>query len=269
MQDDDRAGGVGAADDLTLIAEAAQEAGRIAMGFFGRDPKVWNKENNSPVTEADMALDAFLGNELRAARPDYGWLSEETTDDMMRLERERLFVVDPIDGTRAFIHGEEDWSVSVAIVEAGRPVAAALYVPVPGELYLATAGGGAQLNGGAIAVSGRSELAGAHIAGPRSLRGQKALAAAGLDQDVHIRSLALRIALVAAGRRDGAIATRHANDWDLAAADLLVQEAGGQLTDLEGRTLRYNRPDVRHPVLVATSSALRVSLSEIVRSVLE
>ncbi|WP_321335586.1 3'(2'),5'-bisphosphate nucleotidase CysQ [Breoghania sp.] len=267
MLDDDGAGG--GADDLKLIAEAAQEAGRIAMGYFRRDPKVWNKENNSPVTEADMALDTFLGNELRRARPDYGWLSEETTDDKARLKHDRLFIVDPIDGTRAFIHGEDDWSVSVAVVEAGRPVAAALYVPVPGELYLATSGGGAQLNGGVISVSQRSELAGAHVAGPRSLRGQKTLMAAGLDQDVHIRSLALRIALVAAGRRDGAIATRHANDWDLAAADLLVQEAGGQLTDLDGRTLRYNRPDVRHPVLVATSTTLRASLSEIVRSVLD
>ena len=255
-------------EDLELLAEAAREAGRLAMGFFGHDPRVWNKENNSPVTEADLALDQYLARELRGARPGYGWLSEETTDDKARLSHDRLFVVDPIDGTRAFIRGEMDWSVSVAVVEAGRPIAAALYVPVQEELYLATAGDGARLNGAAIAVNGRSELAGAHVAGPRALRERTALLEAGINQDDPIRSLALRIALVADGRRDAAIATARSHDWDLAAADLLVQEAGGQLTDLDGRALRYNRPDVRHPALIATSPALRDALGTIVRAVL-
>ena len=254
--------------DLELLAEAAREAGRLAMSYFGRDPKVWNKENNSPVTEADLAVDHYLASELRGARPGYGWLSEETTDDKTRLSHERLFVVDPIDGTRAFIHGEADWSVSVAVVEAGRPVAAALYVPVAEDLYLATAGSGARLNGTTIAVNGRSQLSGAHVAGPRALRERTALQDAGINQDDPIRSLALRIALVADGRRDAAIATARSHDWDLAAADLLVQEAGGQLTDLDGRALRYNRADVRHPALIATSPSLRDALGEVVRSVL-
>ncbi|MDJ0930252.1 3'(2'),5'-bisphosphate nucleotidase CysQ [Breoghania sp.] len=269
MLDADTTSAPSAAQDLELIADAARQARWLAMNYFGRDPRVWNKENNSPVTEADMALDDYLGRELRGARPGYGWLSEETTDNKEWLSHGRLFLVDPIDGTRAFIRGEEDWMVSVAVVEARRPIAAALYAPVVEDLYVATIGDGARLNGFLIAVNERSALAGVHVAGPRSLREREALLEAGINQEQPIRSLALCIALVAAGRRDAAIATARSHDWDLAAADLLVQEAGGQLTDLDGRALRYNRSDVRHPALIASSQVLRSALEAIVRNALE
>lgn len=254
-------------DDLRLLADAARDAGQLALEFFGRNPRVWHKDNKSPVSEADMAVDAFLARQLTGARPGYGWLSEETTDDESRFRCRRLFVVDPIDGTRAFIGGDADWTVSLAVVEAGRPLAAALYAPVEDDLYLAIAGGGATLNDTAIAVSDRTSLDGAHVAGPRSMRDRTALMEAGLNQESPIRSLALRIALVAAGRRDAAIATARAHDWDLAAADLLVQEAGGRLTDLDGNVIRYNEADIHHPALIAAPAALAPALGDLVRSV--
>jgi myo-inositol-1(or 4)-monophosphatase len=251
-------------DDLALLVEAARAAGAIALGYFKRDPKVWIKGANSPVSEADIAADRFLHSTLMAARPDYGWLSEETADTPERLGRERVFVVDPIDGTRGFIEGHPAWCVSVAIIEGDKPVAAALYAPALDEMYEATAGGGARLNGAAIAVSGRMSLEGARIAGPA--RHLKAMTAQGMDatERRYTPSLAYRFALVAAGRVDVATARSGAYDWDLAAVDLLVHEAGGTLCDLDGGRLRFNGAEPRHPSLVAATPALASATQAII-----
>jgi myo-inositol-1(or 4)-monophosphatase len=244
------------AADLALLVAAAREAGQIALGYFKRDPKVWTKGANSPVTEADLAANHALHATLTTARPDYGWLSEESADTPDRLDRRRLFVVDPIDGTRGFIDGNPDWCVSVALVEDGAAVAAALFVPARQELFEATAGGGARLNGDAIRVSDRQALEGARIAGPA--RHLRAMAAHGMDprERRFTPSLAYRFALVACGRVDVATARPGAYDWDLAAVDLLVQEAGGTLRDLEGAPLRFNDAIPRHPALIASTPGL-------------
>lgn len=244
------------AADLALLIAAAREAGQIALGYFKRDPKVWTKGANSPVTEADLAANHALHATLTAARPDYGWLSEESADTPDRLDRRRLFVVDPIDGTRGFIDGNPDWCVSVALVEDGAAVAAALFVPAREELFEATAGGGARLNGEAIRVSDRQALEGARIAGPA--RHLRAMAGHGMDprERRFTPSLAYRFALVACGRVDVATARPGAYDWDLAAVDLLVQEAGGTLRDLEGAPLRFNDVIPRHPALIASTPGL-------------
>ncbi len=142
--------------DLELLKDAAVEAGRLAMRFFRHDPRVWTKAGGSVVTEADVAVDRFLRERLLAARPDYGWLSEETEDDPTRRDRAAVFVVDPIDGTRDFVEGGDFWCVSLAVVEAGRPVAAALNAPARGELYWAALGGGAWLGDRRLAVSSRT-----------------------------------------------------------------------------------------------------------------
>jgi myo-inositol-1(or 4)-monophosphatase len=139
-------------EDLELIRVAAEEAGKIAMGYFGRDPEVWLKAGVSPVSEADYAVDAFLKGSLRAARPDYGWLSEETVDTPDRLTANRTFVVDPIDGTRAFLERRDVWCVSIAVVENGRPLAGVLDCPAREEVYVAAPGKGATLNGKRISV---------------------------------------------------------------------------------------------------------------------
>jgi len=243
-------------DDLNLLMGAAAEAGELALSFFGGDPKTWFKDNKSPVSEADLAVDALLGQKLRAARNDYGWLSEETADDKTRLDAKRTFVVDPIDGTRAFLAGGEEWTVALAVVEKGRAVASVVFCPVRNETFSAVSGGGAWLNGERLRTSSRTEVPGARLSGPYSIAANKNVIAAGFERTENIRSLAYRLALVAAGRVDIAVARKGPSDWDLAAADLLVQEAGGELTDLAGHRCRYNQPETRHPALIAGPSTL-------------
>ncbi len=243
--------------DLRLLEDAARQAGALALEYYGKDPETWFKGNNrSPVSEADLAVDKYLASELLGNRPGYGWLSEETADDRRRLSCDRVFIVDPIDGTRAFLAGGDEWTVAVAVVEDGRPVAGAVFCPLREEMFLASAGGGAYLNGSRISVSGKRCIDGATLTGPHSIVANKDVIAAGFVATGVLRSLAYRLATVAAGRIDVGAARGGPSDWDLAAADLLVQEAGGSLTDLSGRTLTYNRPRTGHPALIAAPHAL-------------
>lgn len=257
--------------DLRLLEDAAHKAGELALSYFGCDPETWFKGNNrSPVSEADLAVDRLLAEELRGARPDYGWLSEETADDKSRLGCERTFIVDPIDGTRAFLAGGDEWTVSLAVVEQGRPTAGVVFCPRRNELFAARAGGGTTLNGEKISVSPKQSVEGATLSGPHSIVANKDVMAAGFSGTEILRSLAYRLAIVAAGRVDVGAARGGPSDWDLAAADLLVQEAGGRLTDLSGRNLVYNRTKTGHPGLIAAPEALiepvRAVLGEMIRS---
>lgn len=259
MPDGDPRIGMTTADlaaDVALLATVAREGGAIAMGWFHADPQVWEKSGGSPVSEADYAVDRHLRSRLEGARPGYGWLSEESADGPDRLATTRQFVVDPIDGTRAFLRGDPQWAVSIAVVEAGRPIAAALYQPAADTLWLATAGGGATRDGTPLHIVDRTAMAGARIAGPRRYLDHTALKATGFAPRAAVPSLALRIAHVADGRLDVAYGTGNAHDWDLAAADLLVQEAGGRFTIPSGETLHYNRTVPRHPPLVAAVPGL-------------
>ena len=253
--------------DLELLAASAREAGRLAMTFFGRDPRAWMKGGDSPVTEADIAVDELLRRRLQAARPDYGWLSEETADDPARLLAPRIFVVDPIDGTRGFIEGDRRWCVSIAVVAAGRPVAAALFAPALDVLFTAIAGFGARRDGKPIAASSRARLEGAHIAGPKSWFGSKAMKALPTRRADYVPSLALRFAFVADGTFDAAFASPRSQDWDLAACDLLVHEAGGALTELDGQKPLYNRERLSHDVLAAGGREIQPELLALVGEV--
>ncbi len=245
------------------VAAAVREAGALALTSFKAPVKSWFKHGNSPVSEADLAVDALLRERLEAAGLVAGWLSEETEDDPARLAAALVWIVDPIDGTRAFLAGLPDWSISVALVEAGRPRMAAVYVPVTDELFFATAGGGATLDDRPIAVTDDSSLAGARAAGPE--RRLARLAALGIVAEPKVHSLALRIARVAQGRLDLALAGPNGHDWDLAAADLLVHEAGGVVTTLVGGTLIYNRPSLTHGALFAAGRARHRVVSELMR----
>ncbi|MQT13885.1 3'(2'),5'-bisphosphate nucleotidase CysQ [Segnochrobactrum spirostomi] len=247
--------------DAALLAETARAAGALALGFFQRDPQVFTKADASPVTEADLAVDRFVAEALRPARPGYGWLSEEGKDDDERLARRRVFVVDPIDGTRAFIAGKPDWTISLAVVEDGRPFAAALYCPVTDEMFVAERGGGARLDDTPLAVRTDASLVGCRLAAPSGFSRAASVKAAGIETVGFVHSLAYRLALVAAGRIDAAAASSRACDWDIAAADLIVHEAGGRLSNLDGEPVRYNRRDVSHPPLVAAGGRLHGELT--------
>lgn len=249
-------------EDLLLITDAATQAGALAMTYFGADPEVWWKnKGQSPVSAADYAANTLLSKMLRAARPSYGWLSEETDDDESRLSCDTVFVIDPIDGTRAFLAGNATWCVSVAVVHKGRPVAGVLVAPALLEVFTATAAGAAMLNGQPITVATREPHQSLRVATPPELL--KAF-----DEDVrhrlerveHVPSLAYRLAMVAAGRIDATLVLKNSHDWDLAAADLILQRAGGALSDIDGKPLLYNRPTVRHGHLLAGSNAVLPNL---------
>lgn len=245
------------------LSEVVAEAGRLALRYYKSPVKSWLKGTGagSPVSEADIAVDRLIKERLRAFDDACAWLSEETEDDPARLAAERVWVVDPIDGTRSFLAGRPDWMVSAALVERGRPSVAALYAPVTEELFVAMAGCGATLNGARIAADSGAALAGARVAGPQRMLDRLSALSPGIVMEPKVASLAMRLARVAQGRFDAAFAGPDSHDWDLAGADLLVHEAGGMLTTMAGKTITYNLPSPRHDQLVAAGCSRHRALS--------
>jgi myo-inositol-1(or 4)-monophosphatase len=248
-----------------LLVQAVREAGALALSMFGAPVKNWIKGKSSPVCEADIAADRLLRERLTGAMPSYGWLSEESIDAPARLAARRVWIVDPIDGTRGFLAGYPDWAVSAALVEDGRPVTAVLFAPATDELFLAVKGKGATCNGAPIQASPGERLDGTRLAGPQRRLERLAAAVPGITMVPKIHSLALRIARVADGTLDAALAGPNSHDWDLAAADLLVHEAGGALTAPNGGPPLYNRPDPVHGVLIAAGAARHAAMLALVR----
>ncbi|AZO08447.1 3'(2'),5'-bisphosphate nucleotidase CysQ [Mesorhizobium sp. M3A.F.Ca.ET.080.04.2.1] len=244
-----------AREDLALLRDAARAAGAIAMRYFGNSPQVWMKGGTSPVSEADHAADAYLRETLLKARPGYGWLSEETADDHARLSARRTFVVDPIDGTRGFLDGLHSWCVSVAVVENGRSLAGVLECPAKHETYWALPGEGAFLNGKRIQVRPLADAI--DIGGPKALIDRMPEKWQGrLRRMPYIPSLAYRLAMIAAGKLDATFVKPNAHDWDIAAADLILSEAGGVLLDRSGKPPRYAGEVINHGALAAGSGEL-------------
>lgn len=244
--------------DLALLVDAARAAGEIAKRFWRRDPEVWEKDAGAgPVTEADLAVNAMLEAELQAARPDYGWLSEESPDDTARLAAEHVFIVDPIDGTRAFIDGQDSFAHSLAVARDGVVTAGVVYLPLRDLLYTATIGGPALLNGEPMTGTV-----------PRALEGAQVLTSAISQDPAHWRSgaapayrrvfrpsLAWRLCLVAEGRYDATISLRAAWEWDIAAGALIAERAGITVSDRNGQPIRYNDPKAQaNGLLVAPGS---------------
>jgi len=248
------------------LADAVRAAGDVALRTFRQPLRQWTKgATSSPVSEADIAVNDFLRQRLLGLAAGYGWLSEETEDDPARLEAENVWIVDPIDGTRAYLAGQEDWTISVALTGHGRPVLGAIFAPVTQELFLAAAGSGATRNGAPIAASSGSGVAGVKVVGPkRHLNWLAGLEANAIPMP-RIGSIALRLARVAQGELDVAFAGGNSHDWDLAAADLLVHEAGGALTTLAGDVLTYNGSELAHGALLAAGQDRHAALIGLVR----
>jgi myo-inositol-1(or 4)-monophosphatase len=251
---------------VKTLASVVREAGAFARAASANPIKTWVKEHNSPVSEVDIAVNQLLKERLTALVPEAGWLSEESEDDPARLAASRLWIVDPIDGTRSFIAGRPDWTISVALVEGSRPVVAGLYAPVSEELFLAVAGAGATRNGTPIEVTPGDMIDGARIAGPRGFLDRLATVVPPFVVLPKIQSLALRLARVADGTLDAALASGTSRDWDLAAADLLVHEAGGALTTVGGAKLAYNRVSTIHDDLIAAGLVRHQTLAVLLRN---
>jgi myo-inositol-1(or 4)-monophosphatase len=244
--------------DLALLTDAAREAGRIALRYWRREPKVWDKGgDHGPVTEADLAVNDMLKSVLLAARPDYGWLSEETPDDAARLSRETVFIIDPIDGTRAFVAGEETFAHSLAIVQQGKVTAGVVFLPALDKMYTASLTSAPLKDGQPIAVSRRDRLEGADILTTKAnLLPEKW---PGGVPEIHRSfraSLAYRLCLAAEGRHDGMLTLRDAWEWDIAAGALIAERAGAVVTDQTGATLRFNTSGAQASGVLALPPAL-------------
>jgi myo-inositol-1(or 4)-monophosphatase len=237
--------------DAALLKEIVHEAGAMALSVFRTELKKWTKGASSPVSEADIAVNDLLERRLRSATPDYGWLSEESDDDDSRLAKRFVWIVDPIDGTRGYLAGREDWCISVALVENGLPVLATVFAPATDEFFFAARGQGAARNDLRVHVTSGAELDFSRVAGPKPLVERFKHSEHEIILHPRIGSLALRFCRVAQGSLDAAFAGGQSRDWDLAAANLIVQEAGGNMTALSGDTLVYNRREVAHGMLVA------------------
>jgi myo-inositol-1(or 4)-monophosphatase len=233
---------------LDQVASITVEAGRIAAARFGTDYKRWEKAPGNPVCAVDLEVDAFLQDALGRLDPEAGWLSEETLDASDRMERRRLWVVDPIDGTRDFLRERPGWCVSVALVEDRVPVLGVLAAPMREELWTAERGRGSWRNGAALRVSPRATLAGARVPADQLPK---------MDRDLvpvaKPNSIALRIAMVAAGEADLLATLRWGFEWDIAAAALIAEEAGATVTGALGQPLTFNSASGESfGVLVAT-----------------
>jgi myo-inositol-1(or 4)-monophosphatase len=250
------------ARDTALLIEAVREAGALARAMFRTELRKWTKGASSPVSEADIAVNDLLESRLRSASPDYGWLSEESVDDEARLGKPLVWIVDPIDGTRSYLAGREDWCVSVALVEGASPLLAAVFAPVSDEFFFAARGSGATRNEAAIHATSGTGLDFSRIAGPKPLVERLNRGPGEISLYPRIGSLALRLCRVAEGRLDAAFAGGQSRDWDLAAANLIVQEANGNMTALSGDTILYNRQEVTHGVLVAAGRDRHASIVE-------
>lgn len=240
--------------DLSLLIDAARMAGRVATSFVGATAQRWDKPGGAgPVTVADLAVNDLLHSVLRSARPDYGWLSEETDDTTSRLSDEFVFIIDPIDGTRSFVEGSSTWAHSLAVARHGVITAAVVYLPLRNRLFAAGLGLGATLNGQAISTSGMSNLTNAHILAtkPSMIAKHWASNSEPTFKRSHRPSLAYRLGLVAQGRFDAMITLRPSWEWDIAAGALIVSEAGGTCSDQKGLPLRFNNPDPRLNGVVA------------------
>jgi len=245
------------AADLDLIRAAALAAGQLALAEREAGLKIWSKSGGSPVTSADLAVDQALRDALLTARPDYGWLSEETADSEDRLSRSRIFVVDPIDGTVAYMKAKPWWCIPIAVVEDGRPVAAVIHAPALGETFEATLGGGATLNGKPISAADTDDLDDASVlADARLMEGPQWDEPWPEMRFEKRNAIAYRMALVAAGAFDAAIALTPKWDWDVCAGDLIANEAGAKVSDHHGREWRFNQPDPRQNSLICSAPGL-------------
>lgn len=250
-------------DDLALLVDAARRAGEIALGFFRAEPAVWDKPDGAgPVSEADLAVDRMLREALLAERPSYGWLSEETEDSFARLDAEHLFIIDPIDGTRAFIQGSGSWAHSLAVAEAGQVIAAVVYLPANGRMYTASLGGGAFLDGAPIRASDVCRLEEATLLAARpAMDPWNWLGGAVPPVRREFRSsLAYRMSLVGEGRHDAMLTLRATWEWDIAAGALIVSEAGGVVSDRRLSPLRFNTPAARVNGVLAAGPGLHRQL---------
>ena len=250
-------------EDYELLKSAVRDAGALANSYFKQEIQVFKKPDGSEVSDADLAVDAALKLDLTTRRKDYGWLSEESPDDRSRLKHSRVWMIDPIDGTSAFLRHIPEWTVSAALVEDGVPVLGVVYNPASDEFFNAMRGHGAFLNDTQIHASNKPTLDGAKMIASGGLFKKKIWQEPWPEVTAEwVNSVAYRLALVACGRGDATISLTGKAEWDLAAAAVIMDEAGGITTDHRGNPHGYNRETPKFPSLVASGKPLHPLLIE-------
>jgi len=249
--------------ELDVAVAAAREAGGIIRSLYGRGGAVVEKGDraDSPLTEADTRANTAIHAAIGAAFPDDGWLSEESRDSSERLGKRRVWIVDPLDGTKEFVRSIPELAVCIALVEDGAPIIGVTYNPIRDELFAAARGAGATLGGAPIRVSPTDRVEGAVLLASRSedergewdrFKGRFRIELTG--------SVAYKLALVAAGRADGTFTLTPKSEWDVCSSVCIIECAGGRVTGLDGRPVRFNNPDTRLTGLVASNGRLHDAL---------
>jgi myo-inositol-1(or 4)-monophosphatase len=245
------------ADLADRVAEIAAEAGALALKRWHTDFRRWEKAPDSPVCDVDLEVDALLKERLIALLPEAGWLSEETADNAERLAQQRVWVVDPIDGTRDYLRGRPGWAVSIALVENGQPVIGVLDAPAREEKWRAEVGKGATRNGVALAASMRRDFSGSRVPTDSLPKVDADLVAVAKPN-----SIALRMAMVAADEADLVATLRWGHEWDIAAAVLIAREAGAAVTDALGQPLAFNTPSAQAFGVLVSAPAIHKAAVE-------
>jgi len=254
--------------ELEVARGAAKAAGQVLMRYYGSNYRVAEKSADNPVTVADLESNEVLKSTILGAFPDDGWLSEETVDSAERLKQKRVWIIDPLDGTKEFIGEIPEFCVCIALVEDGTPRVAVEYNPVRDELFWASKGGGTMLNGTAVHVSNQNDLRHASVLASRSEEARGEWEPFQSLMKVELQgSVAYKFALVAAGRHDSTFTLTPKNEWDVCAGALLVAEAGGMVTDPDGRAIRFNNRDTLLPGLIASNQVLHRSILNTIRVV--
>src|SRR5882757_2580127 len=251
--------------ELKLAKKAAREAGEILRSYWKREGyHIGSKGHDNPVTQADLEADAAIKKALRDPFPSYGWLSEETVDNDARLKCRRVWIVDPLDGTKEFINGIPEFSVAIALVEDGVPILGVTYNPIKREMYWAARGTGCHLNTRRVRVTRTRTLKGATVLASRSetARGEWQVFH-GLLKVSPTGSVAYKLAMVAAGKGDATFTRSPKSEWDIASGAALIMEAGGVITDIKGREIRFNQPTVKLEGLIADNRILHRALVKV------
>jgi myo-inositol-1(or 4)-monophosphatase len=252
--------------EIEVATRAARAAGGIVRRWYAGEYTVSEKAHDSPVTEADVEANQRIQQIIGAAFPNDGWLSEETRDSAARLAKSRVWVVDPLDGTKEFIQRIPEFCVSIALVEAGVPVLGVLYNPASEELFAGHAGGGVMLNDRAVRVTATTDIARARFLASRSedKRGEWDE----FKNELHVEltgSVAYKLGLIAAGRGDATFSLTPKNEWDICAGAALITAAGGRITDRYGQALRFNKPKTLLPGIIASNAHLYAPIVDLLK----
>lgn len=243
--------------DHRLLKDIVIESGKIAIKWFKNKPRVWKKKDGTEVSEADLEVNDFLHKELKDKLPKTGWLSEETKDDYLRLNFKKTLIIDPIDGTKSFLNGKKDFSISIALIESGKPISAFIYNPANKELYEAEKNKGSWLNSKKITTTNTKVIDNCKMCAFKPMFSHPAWKRPWPKMQIKNKnSIAYRMALVSCGKFDSMMALNRKSDWDVAAGDLLISEAGGKVTDHKGNQLIYNLKDTSKKSIIGSCMGL-------------